>query len=185
MTSKQNSLTAKPAKAATNLIQAPPGTKSLSDISGSKSEHFTNTLVHQGYDALWLAHSQGDDRQAKIHAMVAAIKGAKPQDELEGMLAAQLVAAHSATMECYRRAMIQDQTFEGRKENLNQANKLSRSYATLLQALNHYRGKGVSEQKVTVQHVHVSDGGQAIVGNVQNGSRESQAQTHDDKSSPL
>jgi hypothetical protein len=37
-------------------------------------------------------------------------------------------------MECYRRAMIGEQTFEGRRENLAQANKLSRTYATLLSA---------------------------------------------------
>ena len=55
-----------------------------------------------------------------------------PQDELEGMLAAQLVACHNASMECYRRAMIDSQTFEDRRENLNQANKLSRTYVTLL-----------------------------------------------------
>lgn len=50
------------------------------------------------------------------------------------MIAAQLLAAHNATMECYRRAMIAEQTFEGRGENLNQANKLSRTYVVLLDA---------------------------------------------------
>jgi hypothetical protein len=63
-------------------------------------------------------------------------------------------------MECYRRAMIGEQTFEGRRENLCQANKLSRTYATLLESLNRHRGKGA--QKVTVEHVHVHEGGQAI-----------------------
>jgi hypothetical protein len=43
-----------------------------------------------------------------------------------------------------------------------QANKLSRTYATLLEALNRHRGKG--QQKVTVEHVHVHSGGQAVVG---------------------
>ena len=57
------------------------------------------------------------------------------------------------------------QTFEGRRENLNQANKLSRTYATLLEALNRHRGKG--QQKVTVEHVHVHSGGQAVVGMVE------------------
>ena len=61
--------------------------------------------------------------------------------------------------------MIRDQTFEGRREELNQANKLSRTYATLLETLNRHRGKG--QQKVTVEHVHVHEGGQAIVGNVE------------------
>jgi hypothetical protein len=68
-------------------------------------------------------------------------------------------------MECYRRAMMGEQTFEGRRENLAQANKLSRTYATLLEALNRHRGKG--QQKVTVEHVHVHPGGQAVVGVVE------------------
>ena len=37
----------------------------------------------------------------------------------------------------------------------------------LLEALNRNRGKG--QQKVTVEHVHVHSGGQAIVGAVQGG----------------
>jgi hypothetical protein len=78
---------------------------------------------------------------------------------------AQLIASHSAAMECYRRAMISEQTFEGRREELSQPNELSRTYAVLLDALNRHRGKG--QQKVTVEHVHVHSGGQAIVGAVQ------------------
>ena len=80
-------------------------------------------------------------------------------------MAAQLIAAHNAAMECYRRAMLGEQTFEGWHENLTQANKLSRTYATLLEALNRHRGKG--QQKVTVEQVHVHAGGQAAVGMVE------------------
>jgi hypothetical protein len=94
-----------------------------------------------------------------------ALIGIAPKDVLEGMVAAQLIAAHNAAMECYRRAMIGEQTFEGRRENLAQANKLSRTYATLLEALNRHRGKG--QQKVMVEHVHVHSGGQAVVGLVE------------------
>ena len=43
-------------------------------------------------------------------------------------------------------------------------NRLSRTYATQMEALKRYRSGG--EQNVTVQHVSVGDGGQAIVGNV-------------------
>ena len=95
----------------------------------------------------------------------ASLIGIGPKDELEGMMAAQLIAAHNAAMECYRRAMHSEQTFEGRRENLTQANKLSRTYATLLEALNRHRGKG--QQKMTVEHVHVHSGGQAVVGVVE------------------
>ena len=57
------------------------------------------------------------------------------------MLAAQMLASHNAAMECYRRAMIAEQPFEGRRESLSQANKLSRTYAVLLDALNRHRGR--------------------------------------------
>ena len=91
--------------------------------------------------------------------------GIESKDEMEGMIAAQIVACHNAAMECYRRAAIENQTLQGRQENLNQANKLSRTHAMLLETLNRHRGKG--QQKVTVEHVHVHEGGQAIVGNVE------------------
>jgi hypothetical protein len=82
------------------------------------------------------------------------------KDELEGLMAAQLVVADNAAMECCRRAMIGEQT-ESYRESA-QVNKLSRTFATLLEALNRRRGKG--EQKVTVEHVRVHSGGQAVVG---------------------
>jgi hypothetical protein len=116
----------------------------------------------------WYGNNSDADRTHKLQsASLSFLAGVEPKDELEGMLAAQLLASHNAAMECYRRAMISEQTFEGRKENLNQANKLSRTHTTLLEALNRHRGKG--QQKVTVEHVHVHEGGQAIVGNVEGG----------------
>ena len=93
------------------------------------------------------------------------------------MIATQLMAAHNASMECFRRAMIWEQTFEGRKENLNQANKLSRTYSALLEALNRHRGKG--QQIVRVERVTVHGGGQAIVGPVTHQGGGAQAKIED------
>lgn len=136
----------------------------LKNIGGSQSDHWNSILAHQTLQALWVKNSSAEERDNQWSATVAALTGIAPKDELEGMMAAQLVAAHNAAMECYRRAMIGEQSFEGRRENLNQANKLSRTYAALLEALNRHRGKG--QQKVTVEHVHVHAGGQAVVGMV-------------------
>jgi hypothetical protein len=136
----------------------------LKGIGGSQSDHWNNTLANQAVQALWVKNSSAEERDKQLSATVAALMGIGPKDELEGMMAAQLVAAHNAAMECYRRAMIGEQSFEGRRENLTQANKLSRTYAALVEALNRHRGKG--EQKVTVEHVHVHAGGQAVVGMV-------------------
>jgi hypothetical protein len=139
----------------------------LRRIGGSRSDTWNNVLANQTTQALWLKDLDADETRWRRRAAINGLMGINPGDELEGMIAAQLIACHNASMECYRRAMISDQTPQGRQENLSQANKLSRTYTTLLEALNRHRGKG--QQKVTVEHVHVHEGGQAIVGNVEGG----------------
>ena len=136
----------------------------LKCLGGSESDNWNNLLADQACRTVWLGNCDAETRERRYHAAVTALAGIEPKDELEAMVAAQLFAAHNATMECYRRAAISEQTFEGRHENLNQANKLSRTFAALLDALNRHRGKG--QQKVTVEHVHVHAGGQAVVGMV-------------------
>ena len=76
-----------------------------------------------------------------------------------------MVGTHFAALECLRRAAIHEQGFEAREMNLRQAQKLMSLYTQQLAALNKHRGKG--QQKVTVEHVNVAPGGQAIVGNVE------------------
>jgi hypothetical protein len=136
----------------------------LRQLGGSQSDDWNLMLVNQAHSALWL-HPDDAIQEKQRRGMAGALAGIDPRDELEGMLATQLIATHSAAMECYRRAMILEQSFESRRENLNQANKLSRTYTQLLEALSRHRGKG--QQKVTVEHVHVHAGGQAVVGVVE------------------
>jgi hypothetical protein len=141
-----------------------PDSGRLKSIGGSPSDAWNSVLANQTLRALWLKNSDEADHEKQREAAIKGLIGIAPKDELEGMMAAQLIAAHNAAMECYRRAMIDDQTFEGRRENLTQGNKLSRSFTVLLEALTRHRGKG--QQKVTVEHVTVNAGGQAIVGAV-------------------
>ena len=44
------------------------------------------------------------------------------------MLLAQMIACHSAAMECYRRAMLPEQSFEVWQVQVGAAGKLSRTY---------------------------------------------------------
>jgi hypothetical protein len=136
-------------------------------FGGSMNDSFNNILMNQAFNTLWTTHSDKDARKQQILAALTAMHAVRPVDEMEGQIAAQMVATHAAAMECYRRAMIGDQSFESRRENLNQAAKLTRLHADLILALDKHRGKG--QQRVTVEHVHVHQGGQAIVGNVQAG----------------
>ena len=131
-------------------------------IGGSQSDNWNNILSNQVLQSLWIEHSDKEALDQQKAATLVALIEIAPKNVIEGMIAAQLIAAHNGAMECYRRAMLGEQTLEGHRENLTQANKLSRTCTELLEALNRHRGKG--QQKVTVEHVHVHAGGQAVVG---------------------
>jgi hypothetical protein len=136
-------------------------TDPLSWFDSSLLGQWHSLLLDQTVQAM-RPESSGPPPTWQIRATAATLLDFEPKDVLEAMLVAQLTAAHNAAMECHRRAMIDAQTFAVRQGYLNQANKLSRSFAMLLEALNRHRGKG--QQKVTVEHVHVHSGGQAVVG---------------------
>ena len=90
----------------------------------------------------------------------------EPKDELETMLAMQMVAVHMATM-TFTRRLAHVETLDQQNSAERALNKLSRTFAMQLEALKRYRTGG--EQKVVVQHVNVNEGGQAIVGAVDRG----------------
>lgn len=116
-------------------------------------------------ELLWLPGAlDKEERNARIVRAVELYESLKPADGAESMLAAQIVGTYTAALECLRRAAISEQTFAGRDMALKHAQKLMTLYAKQLETLNKHRGKG--QQKVTVEHVNVAAGGQAIVGNV-------------------
>ena len=130
-------------------------------------------LFSQVFGSIWMHPETTQDR--KLHLMATAMtltKGIKPTDDIERMLAAQMVATHNSAMECFRRAALDPQSFEGRDLNLKHAVKLSAIYAQQMDALNKHRGKG--QQKVTVEHVHIESGAQAVVGNIRTGDKPAQ-----------
>jgi hypothetical protein len=89
----------------------------LKRFGGSQSDNWNNLLANQAVSTLCPTNN-AETRSRQYSATLAALGGIGPKDEVEGMIAAQLIAAHYAAMECYRRAMVSEQTFEGRHEKL-------------------------------------------------------------------
>ncbi len=155
----------KPDKFGPLLVQAENIT-SLAEVTGTEDPKLAQRLLNQVVDTLWMPAGLSDEeRIERVRAAVSALKGIKPQDEIEGMLAAQMIATHSAAMEYLRRAIIPNQTTVGIDLYLKHATKLLSVFAKQLETLNRNRGKG--QQKVTVEHVQVQSGGQAIVGSIE------------------
>ena len=151
-------------------VTAVPGDKSdwLSSMGGSRFQHWNRSLVNQTLNSLDLKGLEPFERERRVRATLNVLEAINPKDELESMIAAQLVVAHTATIECFQRAVKAERYPGDRRENLDHANRLSRSFTNLLDSLGRYRGKS-HHQTVTVQHVSVHAGGQAVVGVVEQG----------------
>ena len=100
--------------------------------------------------------------------MISALAEIQPRDTFERMLAVQMATTHVA--------MVRSGGLLANSETIAQVNahysgytKLARAYVAQMEALRKHRTGG--KQTVTVQHVNVQDGGQAIVGNVERGGR--------------
>ena len=130
---------------------------------GTTSTDFLYGLLRQ----LVYAGSQGSEvDEDGLNFMLSVVKGIEPEDEVESMLAAQMATVHMATMKFARR-LNHVETLPQQDSAERAFNKLARTFAAQVEALRRYRTGG--EQKVTVEHVHVHQGGQAIVGNVAHG----------------
>jgi hypothetical protein len=101
--------------------------------------------------------------EKSTNAMLAGIAATRPRDEAEAMLIAQMIATHELAM-TFARRLKRIENIPQQDSAVNGLTKLTRTYAAQMEALKRYRSGG--EQKMTVQHVHVAEGGQAIVGNV-------------------
>jgi hypothetical protein len=75
--------------------------EALGKLGGSQSEAWNDAIALQVVNALWLKDPAARHKQAS--AMLVGLNGISPRDELEGMMVAQLITAHNAVMECYRR----------------------------------------------------------------------------------
>jgi hypothetical protein len=132
---------------------------------GTADADFMSGLLAQLVGLAWNGSSVNEQ---DFKFLLATVAGVEPKDEVEAMLAAQMAAVHNATMASARRLKVAE-TSQQRDTSGRAFNKLARTFVAQVEALKRYRTGG--EQKVTVEHVTVNDGGQAIVGNVTPGGR--------------
>jgi hypothetical protein len=127
---------------------------------GTTSYDFANVEMNR---LISVVSSGAEPDMRRLNAALAVIDGIQPENEVEAMLAVQMAATHAMTMSMM--AWSQNASMLPQMEAAgNLAVKLSRTFTAQVEALAKLRRKG--EQKVTVEHVHVHAGGQAVVGNV-------------------
>ena len=137
----------------------------IMEALGSADSDFLAGLLRQLGNA---AGKGGVVDEQNVNFMLSVVKGVEPRDQVEAMLAAQMAAVHMATMTFARRLNHVENIAQ--QDSAERAfNKLARTFAAQMEALKRYRTGG--QQKVTVEHVTINEGGQAVVGHVTAGGR--------------
>jgi hypothetical protein len=135
---------------------------------GTTSKDFYNGILLQLLNAEF--HDNIPDTESRLNFMLEVIKAIQPRDGIELMLAAQMAAVQTATMKFTRVLSDLNKRTSMHYPGAEGAfNRLMRTFVAQMDGLKRYRTGG--QQSITVQHVNVGEGGQAIVGNVTQASR--------------
>ena len=134
----------------------------LKKALGTTSSAFVNASLLQLQAAAQLP--SGGISETATNAALALIEAAAPRNEIEGALAVQMACTHAAAMSVLARFRGCGGTERHVVALATAAARLTRACSVQVETLRRLRHGG--DQYVRVEHVHVNDGGQAIVGNV-------------------
>jgi hypothetical protein len=131
----------------------------------------------------WVCRQRGEQglSERSLNAALAVVDGIEAESEVEAMLGAQMAGTHAVAMELLARAR-HSEYVSTTIDYGHLAAKLLRTYTGQLEALAKLRRNGA--QTVRVEHVHVHEGGQAIVGHVHPSNRGTGEKTNDAAGEP-
>ena len=128
----------------------------LKNISGVRGENLLAALLPD----LVASFSDIADYQIRFNAALEALEALQPRDANELMICIQIIALHRKGMDFMTRS-------QGSDKYASFATKLLRLHSEKVESLMKYRRKG--QQVVHVEHVHINQRGQAVIGNLQGG----------------
>jgi hypothetical protein len=134
----------------------------LKKALGTDSSDFVNASLHQLQAAAQFPGS--GICEIGINAALAFIEGFAPKNEVEAALAVQMACTHSATMAVLGRLGPAGGTEDHVCRFASAAARLARAFTTQFEAYRRLRHGG--DQYVRVEHVHINEGAQAVIGNV-------------------
>ena len=137
----------------------------LAAVTGSDNPGVQRALVSNVIGALGLKPGTEAyaERGAAVFGLLAAFKA---RDAVEAMLAGQAIALNNSGMAALRRATSPDLPPEVASRLKRDATAMFKASADLIETIEGRRGGGGHHQKIVVEHVHVAEGAQAIVGAV-------------------
>lgn len=128
----------------------------VTDALASSSGDFQSYCLTQLLTIL--APKATEDFAHQMNTALAMLTSIAPRDEMEAMLAVQMIAANHAALEMTSRC-VRSERMDFKANYGNLATKFSRTFVAQMEALGRHRRGG----KQIVEHVHVNAGGQAVI----------------------
>jgi hypothetical protein len=133
----------------------------LSKRIGSQSEEISIMILRQAV----ALQSNGGTTSERFDLALNNVGEMEPGNVTEAMLAVQMIGVHNAAVHFLRLSLLSNQTVGSVELCIGHASRMMRLFTEQLAAMAKLKGKA-GQQKMTVEHVHVHAGGQAIVGPV-------------------
>ena len=108
-----------------------------------------------------IAFFRQSSAQLSMNAALAMIEAAAPKDEIEAALAVQMACKHTAAMAVLAKLDVAFANEQRVAAFGSGAARLMRAYVAQVEVLRRLRNGG--QQYVRVEHVHINDGGQAVI----------------------
>jgi hypothetical protein len=134
--------------------------------AGAVQPNSAKRLIDQAIAASMDSNEKWDIErgEAALNAILEMMTEFAPQNGTEGMLVTQIVSVHNQAMQCLNKANHPLENEANAAVYRKRAIDFMKLFMKQIEFLERLRGK--AQQTVTVKHVNVNQGGQAIVGNV-------------------
>ena len=125
-------------------------------------------LTSQLSEAMWFPNGTSEAaREDRLIEAFDALAGIDPKDEIEGMLACQIIVTHRAALDCLKLSMAPSTASDERRKVIEQVELLLLSFGRNLAALDQYRTVARTEAGSSVEEDEFLSDGSAT--NAQNG----------------
>jgi hypothetical protein len=131
-------------------------------LSGTENSRLAERLAYQVMRCQRIPDSADAEERAQLAgSAVAALKELAPAGAAEGLLATQMVAAHNASLDLLRRALVDKQPDRFVEERTRQYARISEVFLKQLDRYARHRGR--QRQTIRIEHVRVVEDGKVTV----------------------
>jgi hypothetical protein len=137
-------------------------------LTGCKTSGGAEAVIETAINAYASLSADVPNKTKDANDYLALMAELAPGDPLESLLLSQMLMVHKQAMHYLRLSNgTAETTVEIRTAWHKRYTSLMKLYAQQLEALDRHKRGG--KQKMTIEHLHVHEGGQAVVGNINRG----------------